>query len=247
MKYTEPLLIALLTFSFGLLSASIWFGSLGKRGRSPRVFAWPNPLRQPPQIDLRPDSPLLISNARYYSFMSIGSAVGGELRFDITNRSNKLVHSYQCRYYSAVRGGNGSHGTQPDNGLLTGQSRAHSISAHEYFPLTLTIDFVQFVDGTTWFSSSPDSMVKPDGLRAGATAAADYLVGVMNREGVESVLDHLPRIHADVRNPDEQAANPEFGLFGFYSGVTNTAVRVEHEYNDGGAKRVEAFLRSYQQ
>ena len=46
---------------------------------------------------------------------------------------------------------------------------------------------------------------------------------------------------------EQQAANPEFGLFGFYSGVTNTAVLVEHEYNEGGAKRVEAFLRSYQQ
>ncbi|MGH9906012.1 MAG: hypothetical protein ACRD8U_10590 [Pyrinomonadaceae bacterium] len=77
MKYTKPLLIALVTFNFGLLSASIWFGSLGKRRWSSRVFAWPNPLRQPPKIDLRPDSPLLISNARYYSFMSIGSAVGG--------------------------------------------------------------------------------------------------------------------------------------------------------------------------
>ncbi|MGH9906013.1 MAG: hypothetical protein ACRD8U_10595 [Pyrinomonadaceae bacterium] len=90
-------------------------------------------------------------------------------------------------------------------------------------------------------------MVKLDGLRAGATAAADYLVGVMNREGVESVMGHLPRIHDEVRKPDDQAANPEFGLFGFYSGVTNTAVRVEYEYNEGGAQKVEVILRSNQQ
>ena len=85
-------------------------------------------------------------------------------------------------------------------------------------PWTLTIDFVQFADGTTWFSNSPYSNVKPDGLRAGAKAAADYLLVVMNREGVEGVMDHLPRIHADVREPGGPWLNPEFGLFGFYCG-----------------------------
>src|ERR1700694_829063 len=98
MKYTKRLLIALLTFIIGSLCAAIWSAHLGTRVWSPRVFAWRNPLRQPPKIDLRPDSPLLISNPRYYSFTSIGSGVGGELRFEVTNRSDKLVHSYQCRY-----------------------------------------------------------------------------------------------------------------------------------------------------
>ena len=149
MKYPRWLLIGLLIFIIGVLSAAIWSAHLGRRVWSPRVFAWRNPLRQPPQIDLRPDSPLLISNPRYYSFTSFGSAVGGVLRFDVTNRSNKLVHSYDCRYYSPVPVGNGSYGSHPEEGLLPGQSRDDSISAHEFAPLTLTIDFVQFADGTT--------------------------------------------------------------------------------------------------
>ena len=41
MKYTKPLLIALVTFSVGLLSSAVLSASLGKRGKSPRVFAWP--------------------------------------------------------------------------------------------------------------------------------------------------------------------------------------------------------------
>ena len=246
MKYTRRLLITLLTFIIGILSAAIWSAHLGKRVWSPRVFAWHNPLRQPPKIDLQPDSPLLISNPRYYSFMSIGSGVGGVLRFDITNRSNKTVHSYDSRYYSPVPVGNGSYGSHPEEGLLPGQSRDDSISAHEYAPLTLTMDFVQFADGTTWFSSSPQSTVKPEGLKAGAKAAASYLLVAMSRDGVQSVMGTLPRIHADVRQPNGAATNPEFGIFGFYCGVTNTAVRVEHEYQDGGAERVETFLRSYQ-
>ena len=241
MKYTSRVLIALFTFTIGVFGAAIWWAQVGKRLGSPRVFEWRNPLRPLPKVDLRPDSPLLISNPRYYSFMSIGSGVGGKLRFEITNRSDKVVHSYQCRY---VPVGHGSYGSQPVEGLLPGQSRDDSISAHEYRPLTLTIDFVQFADGTTWFSNSPQSTVKPDGLRAGAKAAANYLLTVMSRDGVQTVMDTLSRIHADVRAPFGADNNPEFGIFGFYCGVTNIAVRVEHEYKNGGAQGIETFLRS---
>lgn len=253
MKYAGRFLVTLLILTTGFLSVALLIFSTGvvaaKRadhlGKRVWVFEWRNPLREPPQIDLQPDSPLLIIRPRYYSFMSIGSGVGGALRVDITNRSNKPVHSYDCRYYSPVPVGNGSYGSQPEEGLLPGQSRDDSISAHEYAPLTLTIDFVQFEDGTTWFSNSPQSTVKPDGLRAGAKVAASYLLMVMTREGTQAVMDTLPRIHADVREPGGQATNPDFGIFGFYCGVTNIAVRLEHEYKGGGAQAVEKFLRSY--
>ena len=245
MKY-RLLLVALVVFTAGVLIAAKGSNSLGRQVWSPGVFAWRNPLRPPPKIDLQPDSPLIISNPRYYSFMSIGSGVGGVLRFKVTNRSNNPIHSYDCRYYSPVPVGNGSYGSQPEQ-FLPGQSRDDSISAREYAPLTLTIDFVQFADGTTWFSDSPQSTVKPDGLRAGAKAAAKYLLAVMSRAGTQTVMDSLPRIHADVREPDGQANNPEFGIFGFYCGVTNIGVRLEHEYKDRGGKGVETFLRSYQE
>lgn len=244
MKYRVLLLVALVVCTAGVLITAKASKSLGKQVWSPRVFAWPNPLRPPPKIDLRPNSPLIISNPRYYSFMSIGSGIGGVLRFEVMNRSNKVIHSYDCRYYSAVPVGNGSYGSQPEQ-FLPSQSRDDSISAHEYAPLTLTIDFVQFADGTTWFSDSPQSTVKPNGLRAGAKAAAKYLLTVMNRDGTQTVMDSLPRIHADIRELDGQATNTEFGIFGFYCGVTNTAIRVEHEYKNHGAQGVETFLRSY--
>src|SRR6266404_1603886 len=143
MECTRRLLIAFLTLIIVILGAAIWSAHLGKRVWSPRVFAGRNPLRQPPKIDLHPDSPLVVSNARYYSFMSIGSGVGGVLRFEVTNRSNKVIHSYDCRYYSPVPVGNGSYGTGAGD-LLPGQSRKDSISENEYVPPTLTIDFVQF-------------------------------------------------------------------------------------------------------
>ena len=253
MKYKGRFLVRLLILTTGVLSVALLIFSTGvvaaKRadhlGKQVWVFEWRNPLRRSPQIDLQPDSPLLITYPRYYSFMSIGSGIGGILRFDITNRSNKPIHSYDCRYYSPVPVGNGSYGTGAGD-LLPGQSRKDSISAHEYAPLTLTIDFVQFEDSTTWFSNSPNSTVKAEGFEAGEKAATSYLLAVMNRDGVGTVMATLPRIHADVTEPNGTSANPESGIFGFYCGVTNTAVRLEHEYKDGGAQRVETFLRSFE-
>jgi hypothetical protein len=134
---------------------------------------------------------LLITNPRYNSFVSIGSAVGGVLNFDVTNTSDKLVHSYQFRYYSPVSVGNGSYGTQPDKGLLPGQSHNGSISAHEYAPLTFTIDFVQLADGTMWLASSPQPTIKTEGLNAGAKAAATCLLAVMNRDGVQRISQRI--------------------------------------------------------
>src|SRR5215471_8991921 len=157
MKHTARLSIAFFILAIGCLIAAASSAHLGKRVWSSRVLALPNPFRQPPRIDLKPDSPLLISNARYYWLISI-NGFSADLRFKITNRSNQVIHSYDCRYSSPVPVGNGSYGSQPE-GLLPGDSRDDSISAQEYAPPTLTIDFVQFVDGPAWFSSSPQSTV----------------------------------------------------------------------------------------
>jgi hypothetical protein len=244
MRYsTRRLLIALVTLIIGVLAAATWSARLGRRIWSPRVFAWRNFLRHPPKIEYQHGCPLLIANPRYYSLASFGSAIGGVLRFDVENRSDKLVHSYDCRYYSPVPYGNGAYGSQPDGGLPSGQSREDSISAHEYFELTLTIDFVQFADGTTWFSNAPEATVKPEGVSTGAKAAATHLLRVLGRDGPEAVMEALPRIHADVRGPFGTSADPNFGSFGFYSGVTNMVVRVQHAYDEGGLEKVEAVLR----
>ena len=135
MKNAKHLLLPLLTLGVGTLAAVGCSAHLG-RGSSPHVVTWRNFLRQPPKIEYQPDSALLITNPRYYSFMSIGSAIGGVLRFDIINRSNKPIHSYQCRWYSPNQMGNGAYGTwanPQETSLLPGKSTEGAISAHDYF------------------------------------------------------------------------------------------------------------------
>ena len=246
MKNAKHLLIRLLTVGLGAVVAAGCSAHLGRRVWSPPVFAWHNFLRQAPKIEYQPDSPLLITKPRYYSFMSIGTAIGGVLRFDVVNRSDKPIHSYHCRWYSPNESGNGAYGAwgNAQARLLPRQSTEGSISAHEYFELTLTIDFVQFSDGTTWFSTSRETKVKPEGLEAGAKAAAEYLRTVLDREGAAAVIRELPRIHADVPSHFFTPEVDKFGTSGFYCGVTNITVRVQHAYEDGGLERVEALIRS---
>lgn len=244
MKYSRRLFIGLLTFTLGALAAAAWSKHLGRRVWSPRVFAWRNILRRPPLIEHQPGSPLLITNPRYFAFASLGSAVGGVLRYTVANRSVKPVHSYACRYYSAAPHGSGAYGSQPAGGLPQGQSREDSIAAHDYHELTLTIDFVQFADGAMWFSGDPKATVKTEGVRAGAKAAVAHLLRLLERGGPDAVLAALPRIHADVEGPFGHAADDEYGVFGFYSGVTSAAVRVGHAYAEGGAGAVESALRA---
>jgi len=243
MRYSRGLLIALLTFTVGALA--VWSANLGRRVWSPSVFAWRNPFRRPPNIEDQHGCPLSVINPRYYSFMSIGSTIGGVLRFDVMNRSNKAVHSYDCRWYSPDPFADGAYGSHPQAGLLPGQITEGSVSAHDYARLTLTVDFVQFADGTTWFSNVPEATVKPKGIEAGAKAAAKYLLGVLERDGEAAVMEALPRIRVNVNESPGSSNKDSYGMFGFYCGVTNMVVRVEHAYEEGSFERVEDVLRSF--
>src|SRR6266403_4928085 len=68
MKHKGRFLVRLLVFAAGVLSVALLIFSTGvvaaKRadhlGKQVWVFEWRNPLRQSPQIDFQPDSPLLI-------------------------------------------------------------------------------------------------------------------------------------------------------------------------------------------
>ena len=246
MKITKPLFVALLTL--GALTVAAWSMHLGRKVWSPRVFAWRNFFRQPPKIAVHPDSPLLIINPRYYSFASFGSTIGGVLRFEVVNRSSKPVHSYDCRYYSPEGRGNGAYGAwggEQETSLLPGRSTSGSISAHEYVPLTLTIDFIQFADGTTWFSLAPDATTKPAGMEAGRQAAAEHLLKTLERDGAAAVLKGLPEIHVAVQSNPFGSEAREFGSFGFHNGVTNMVVRVRHAHETGGLENVEAVVRRF--
>jgi len=73
-------------------------------------------------------------------------------------------------------------------------------------------------------------------------ATAKHLRRILESNGAAAVMDALPRIRADVDSPDF-STREVFGDFGFYCGITNIEVRVQHAYQEGGLSQVEDLLR----
>src|ERR1051325_4793734 len=242
MKITPRLTIVAVTFSAGVFAAAGWSAHIGRKVWSPRVFAWRNFLKPQPIIEEQPNSPLRIADTRFYSFMSVGSSIGSVLKVDFKNVSGKPIHSFSVSYYSPDPLDTGSFGCQPQTFLQPEHLETTGISSRGKERVKLTVDFVQFADGDVWYADPPQATVTPEGVRAGARAAIKHLLGILASDGAEAVMDALPRIRADVDSP-VFSTREVYGHFGFYCGVTNTEVRVQHAYQEGGLSQVEGLLR----
>jgi hypothetical protein len=241
MKLSPRLALALLTFTAGALAVVGWSAQLGRKVWSPRVFAWRNPFKPQPIIEEQTDCPIALMSPRFYSFMSIGSAIGSVLQLDVKNMSGKPIHSFTVSYSSPEPTDTGSFGCQPETLLQPGQAHTVGKSSQGDDPVTFSVDFVQFADGDVWYATPPRATVKPEGVRAGAQAATEYLRKVLESEGAAAVMNALPYIRLKVE-PPEFSTNEAFGYFGFYDGVTNTVVRVEHAYRERGLSGVAGAL-----
>jgi hypothetical protein len=67
-------------------------------------------------------------------------------------------------------------------------------------------------------------------------------LGVFEREGAASVMETLPKVHANVSQPISPRPDPELGIFGFYSGVTRATVSLEHVYRQQGIDAIGPAL-----
>jgi hypothetical protein len=242
MKITPRLSIAVLTFIAGVLAAAGWSASIGRKVWSPRVFAWRNILKPQPVIEEQPGAPLQVVDPRFYSFMSISSSIGTVLQLDFKNVSNKPIHSFTISYYSPDRLDTGSFGCQPQSFLRPEQVETTGVESRGRERVKFSVDFVQFADGSVWYSDPPKATVKPEGVRAGAQAATKHLIRILESAGAAAVMNALPRIRADVDYADF-STREVFGNFGFYCGATNIEVRVQHAYQEGGLSQVEDLLR----
>lgn len=238
--------IALLTFTAGVLAAIGYSAHLGRKVWSPKVFAWRNPFKLQPIIEEQPDSPLRVVDARFYSFMSIGSSVGSVMNLDLKNISNKPIHSFFVSYRSPDRLDTSGAGIQPEILLQQGQTQTVGDSSRGRERVTFSIDFVQFADGNTWFANPPTATAKPEGVQAGARAAIEYLREVLEVDGAAAVMSILPdiRFRMGLWKFSEEG---DFGHFGFDFGIKKAVVSVEHAYQKDGLSGVKKFLTVRQQ
>jgi hypothetical protein len=178
--------------------------------------------------------------------MSIGSSIGSVLKLGVANVSNKPIHSFAISYHSLDPTDTGAIGVQPEIVLRPEQFEAIGVSSNGNDRVAFSVDFVQFADADVWYADPPRATVKPEGVRAGAQAATEYLRKVLESDGAAAVMNALPYIRLRVESP-EFSTNEVFGCFGFYDGVTNTVIRVEHASQKSGLSGVEEFLTQQNQ
>lgn len=204
-----------------------------------RIVHWRNFFRQRPLIKQH-SAPLKIINPRFYSFTARKSGVGCYLYFDVLNEGVVPVHSFAKSHSSIYFADNGSSGTRPESPLLQGETCTPIISISGTDRLTLSIDFIQFADGSILFTSPDQKTAHPDGVRAGIEAARKHLRRILEMKGAAEVMKLLPRIHAEVT--DEMKSVHYWG-HGFYYGVTNVEVLLCKAYEESKLAGVEAMLR----
>jgi hypothetical protein len=189
------------------------------------------------------DCPLVVSVARRYWWVRwAGLRVGAWPMLELTlmNQSPQAVHSFTLRFVAGPGGATSGTGTQPEEGLSPGATFSHTSQEPDAGCVAACVDFVQFVNGDAWYSGALDSLVTEAGVKAGARAASNHLQRVLARADAATVMVQLARIHADITEPVTRSA---LGPFGFYNGVSNTAVRLQHAFDHHGLRGVEALLR----
>jgi hypothetical protein len=195
------------------------------RRRGP-VLVWRNPLRSVSRAH-QPGCPLRFERPRVYTHFSFGSPLETFLRFAVRNIGDRTIHSYFCRHVSPAPNANGGFGSEPDGGLVAGASQHHS--AHLTWPgaQRLTVDFVQFADGSTWLSDDPKSSIARPGLDTGAREAGAHLLRILRAQGTDAVRRALPNLHMDLQNVTDRRDQAErHAVFGVYTGLTHAKVRV---------------------
>jgi hypothetical protein len=192
------------------------------------VFKIPRPAWRL-RVDQLVGCPLAVVNARRYwrvRWAGLGVDAWPNVAFEVENRSGVVVHSYHLRVVARLGSWSSGAGVQPEGGLQSARRSSEIIQEPDFGAVAVAVDFVQFYGGGTWYSTDDGAFVTEAGVRAGARAATTYLLQALKRHDSATIMAALPRLHADVPGSIVDAAH---GYNGFYCGVTNLAVRLQHE------------------
>lgn len=177
----------------------------------------------------QPDSPLIITD------INVDDSENPRMptvRFTITNKSDKLILIHALKHEAPFeRGGISTSivGINPDRkmGLEPGQSLpAQFDTSHFNEPLKkliLSVDFVEFADGTRWGDDVQKTGERVDGARAGAKAARDALLQILLTGGANAVIRSLDSISPE---PNRSIPRSEEWLSSFRGGVNWMCWRV---------------------
>ena len=174
-----------------------------------------------------------------------------QINFGVENKGTKPVRLISIRRDEETSAGKLS-GLLGDNAAWIGWTMKPGQFGHlsyTYHPtegktlkqLILSVDYVEFTDGTTWGPDAFKSAERVAGCRAGAEAERELLLKVLTEGGVTAVLRDL-----DAGLPERVVPSghtPEWEQ-NFTLGVKNFRTRLQRLQSEEGTAAVENLLRN---
>jgi hypothetical protein len=221
----------------GVLAGSLWFYSGYAFSQSP-------PLRV--VVARQPDSPLRVLS----TYVDTTDPLRPRYGYSVTNISDKPIRAYAIQesvslgpgpsvittsssYFPAVKLYLKSYETNQVEGGLGGIYQTPPVEVE------LTVDFVEFSDGTRWGDDQGKSGERLDGTRAGGKAAIKKFYEILDREGVDGLAQAI-------ENPNliepENHPRPDDWALGFQTGVNMVKNRLRAAKTKGGKDEVKREL-----
>lgn len=198
------------------------------------------------QIKDQPDSPLEILSAQGDS----ATIYVPQVELVIVNRSIQPVRAYTLRYQTfsnrSMGGGTELTSISSVNSLLQpGYTISATVGEGASYTdpmkkIVVSVDFVEFADGTIWGPDESKSNESLAGQRAGAHQFIEHVMKQLSTDGPLAVMQSIEGSIADVVPPGGHS--PEW-LNGFNGGVGAMRVRLKAAYRKTGVSAIESELR----
>jgi hypothetical protein len=186
-------------------------------------------LAQPESKDVDPQDPevsLVISN------MTDKPVSAYAIKYEIVLNGQLRPGGVELSYISAVRSL-----FQPKQTQTSDINGVHYSSPIEQ--IIVSIDFVEFTDGTTWGVDTYSSSEVLAGMRAGALAATKYLHRLLTAQGAASFAATLERTADNISIPAGYASKWQEG---FQRGVASITERAKREIENFSMVEIERVL-----
>ena len=185
------------------------------------------------------DAPLRISAVEDNS----DDADAPRIEFVVENLGTKPIQAFWIRYDTVAHGvnvtlGMGINANRQELILPPGKRRALVVSNRDKEKVMLSVDFVEFADGSMWGADTARYAESLAGERAGARAEAERLIELLKTGGLQAVKEaaaekvNYPNLTTESRRE-----------VSYLIGVRTTRSRVLRASEGGGLSTVESALR----
>lgn len=163
--------------------------------------------------------------------------------FTVENISSKPIQAYWISYDTVAHGinvtlGFGINANSQELILPPGKQRELAVLNRDKEKIDLSVDFVEFADGTVWGSDTAKYGERLAGERVAARAEAQRLIKLLETSGLSAVVAAVSESEIYLRS--NYFSLSESSSLG---GALATRLRVRRAYEKGGLSAVETALR----